>query len=494
MRPLPPRPPTMLGAEESNQSRRALLVRPWAGALGGALAAAVGVATAWGFSADDALISTRVAHHLWQGQGYRFNPQGPIVDCVTPLGWAFLLAPLSAQGAWQGMTWASATGAALWILAAAVLGKRSSERGSLVACAALLLTLASCLPLAAWAVSGMETGLVMALGVGALCPGWPGAAFAGSAAALRPELVPWAVTLAFGSALARGESLPQRVRALALAAVPALGVVLLRKVSFGSPTPLAVFAKPSDFEHGLRYALGSLLLSGPPYLLLAGAAWKRIAPVNWAILASLGVHGLVLLGIGGDWMPFWRLAMPVFPGVLAVGVALAECSSARATAARLLLVLGCAALLHGAKGKETRAVRAERAQLIERASPLLAGAERVASVDIGWVAVAAEHQVVDLAGVTDPEVAYLSGGHTSKRLPLDFLTRRDVDALVLLLAPDSPTAPGPGRFARQVDARVLELRGAGKFQAVGRVPLNSRQDYLVLRRSPPSGSQATYDP
>jgi hypothetical protein len=118
----------------------------------------------------------------------------------------------------------------------------------------------------------------------------------------------------------------------------------------------------------------------------------------------------------------------------------------------------------------------------------------VASVDIGWVAVAADRQVVDLAGVTDPEVAYLSGGHTSKRLPLDFLTRRNVDALVLLLAPDAPASPQPGRFARQVDARVLELRGADQFRAVGRVPLNSRQDYLVLRRSPLSDSQAAYEP
>jgi hypothetical protein len=484
----------MPGAEGVPTSRRAILARPWAGALGGALAAALGVGSAWGFSADDALISTRVAQHLWQGQGYRFNPDGPIVDCVTPLGWAFLLAPLSARGAWQGLTWASIGGGALWILAAAVLGKRSGERGNPVACAVLFLTLASCLPLAAWAVSGMETGLVMALGVGALCPGWRGAAFAGAAAALRPELVPWAVTLAFGSALARGESLPRRAGALALAAAPALAVVWLRNVSFGSPTPLAVFAKPSDFEHGLRYALGSLLLSGPPYLLLARGAWQGIPPVNWAILAALGVHWLVLLGVGGDWMPFWRLAMPVFPGVLALGVALAERSSARASAARLVLVLGCAALLHGARGRETRAVRAERAQLIARASPLLAGAERVASVDIGWVAVAADRHVIDLAGVTDPEVAYLAGGHTSKRLPVDFLERRNVDALVLLLAPDAPAPGEPARFARQVDARVMELRGAEQFLAVGRVPLNSSQDYLVLRRPPLSGSQGAYDP
>src|SRR4051812_27296533 len=55
-------------------------------ALGAVLAAAIGIALAWGFTVDDALISARVAAHLAQGLGYRFNADGPRVDCVTPLG------------------------------------------------------------------------------------------------------------------------------------------------------------------------------------------------------------------------------------------------------------------------------------------------------------------------------------------------------------------------------------------------------------------------
>jgi len=95
--------------------------------------------------------------------------------------------------------------------------------------------------------------------------------------------------------------------------------------------------------------------------------------------------------------------------------------------------------------------------------------------------------VVDLAGVTDPEVAYLPGGHTSKRLPMDFLERRRVDALVLLAdvpdpRSDAPAGATPPRYARQVEQRVLGLRGADEFRATGRIPLNTRQAYVVLRR------------
>jgi hypothetical protein len=459
----------------------------WPGALVGALAAAVGIATAWGFTVDDALISARVAHHLAHGQGYRFNAAGPSVDCVTPLGWAFLLAPAAAASPWQAVTCASIVGGVLWVLAAAALGQACSKLCSGWHQISIALTLATSLPLAAWAVSGMETGMIMALGAGgAIGRGLWGAACAGVAAALRPELLPWAVTLAFGSALARRASLWHRALALGLAVVPAVAVAVVRNATFGNPAPLAIFAKPSDFEHGLRYGLGALLLSGPPYLLLAYGAWRRLDRGHWAIALAAGVHLVVLVGIGGDWMPFWRLAMPILPGVLVVGAALAEHSRGPTNAARLLAVLACASLLHVARGRETRAVRSERARLLADVAPLLAGSARVASVDVGWVGAASGQHVVDLAGVTDKEVAHLAGGHTSKRLPEDFLERRKVDALVLLLAADTPPGASP-RFARQVEARVMQLRGSRQFVPVGRVELNAQQDYLVLRREQTPG-------
>lgn len=476
-----PEPRARTASEDAASRRR--------GALAFGAAAALGVVLAWGFSVDDALISARVAHHLARGHGYRFNPAGPVVDAVTPLGWAFLLAPVARAGAWQALTAASAGSALLWVGAAAVLGRRCGDICSGLRLPSLALVLAATLPLGAWAVSGMETGLLMALGVGALAPGRLGPAFAGIAAALRPELVPWATTLALGGAIARRESFTSRALALGLALLPALGVALVREVAFGHPAPLAVFAKPSDFEHGVRYAFGALCLSGPPWLLVAVAPWRSLAREHWAVAVALAVHGVMLVGAGGDWMPFWRLSMPAMPGVFLLGAALAQHARVAPHALRVLAALACAATLHAVKGPEARAVRDERTQMMSAIVPLLAGAERVASLDVGWVGAAGDYTVVDLAGVTDPEVAFLAGGHTSKRLPMDFLERRNVDALVLLLAPDAALPPRAGsgapsyHFARQVEQRTLSLRGAERFADVGRVQLNPRQDYVVLRRN-----------
>src|SRR4051812_50171324 len=82
------------------------------------------MATAWGFSVDDALISARVAWQIALGHGYRFNAGGPSVDCVTPLGWAYLLAPFARGGPERALWWASVLGAALWLLAGAALRGR----------------------------------------------------------------------------------------------------------------------------------------------------------------------------------------------------------------------------------------------------------------------------------------------------------------------------------------------------------------------------------
>jgi len=512
------------------------------GAFGGALAAAFGMFTAWGFSVDDALITGRVAAHLARGLGYRFNADGPIVDAVTPLGWAYLLAPFAGQGAVAAVSAASLAGGLAWLVAAAELGRRCAEtcapdhaQHSAAAGAAATpggkrlgsllcwLGIALSLPLSAWAVAGMETGLVLALGTAALRPGWSGAACAGAAAALRPELAPWAVVLSFGQAWAGRVSLPRRALAVALALLPALTVALLRWLVFGRAAPLSVFAKPSDLAHGLSYAFGTLFLAGPPYLLLAGGAWRRVPARAWAIALAFGVHVVVLIGIGGDWMPFWRLAVPTFPGLFWVGAALAAQSGAASNALRVALVVASAALLHYFKGDATRAVRAEQAQRIAGAAALLAGSARVAGVDIGWIGAAAsaapglpagsppsaragpsrELHVVDLAGVTDPEVAFLPGGHTSKRLPPDFLERRSVDTLVLRRAASPAAAPAAGgsvadrvaatdlagtAWVYAVDRRVLGLRGAEHFAVVGTLPLGADGQYVVLRR-PRSPSQ-----
>ncbi|MDF3071929.1 MAG: hypothetical protein K0R38_7530, partial [Polyangiaceae bacterium] len=66
--------------------------RALAGGIGAVAALGASMAWLWGFTVDDALITARVAWHLANGAGYRFNAGGPVVDAVTPLGFAVLLA------------------------------------------------------------------------------------------------------------------------------------------------------------------------------------------------------------------------------------------------------------------------------------------------------------------------------------------------------------------------------------------------------------------
>jgi hypothetical protein len=72
--------------------------------------------------------------------------------------------------------------------------------------------------------------------------------------------------------------------------------------------------------------------------------------------------------------------------------------------------------------------------------------------------------IVDLAGLTDPEIAALHGGHTSKRVDVSMLEERKVDTIVLL-----DSAP-----------RTVELR-------LGYDPLFSR-DYRIEGSAITSGS------
>src|SRR5207248_268281 len=59
-------------------------------------------------------------------------------------------------------------------------------------------------------------------------------------------------------------------------------------------------------------------------------------------------------------------------------------------------------------------------------------------------------QVIDLAGITDPEIARLPGGHLSKLVSAELLQNRAPDAL-LLHSSSPPLAAG--------DGHLLELHG-----------------------------------
>ncbi len=434
------------------------------------------------FTVDDALISARVAAHLRAGLGYRFNASGAPVDAVTPLGWAYVLVPFAAGGTLAALSAARWLGAISWLAAAIWLGAAVARLpGSRLKLSPLVL-LAVCAPLAAWSVAGMETGVVVALATLALMRSPWAVVPAGLAAAWRPELLPWALVLVVGTGFAARRSV-QRVFALAaLALVPALIVGATRELAFGHPAPLAVFAKPSDLSHGFRYAWGALAFTGPPLLLLAPWSLRRIGGHERAVAAACAVHVVSLLLAGGDWMALYRLMVPVLPGLILVGAAIAGVSRPWATALRLAAALGVSVVVMFVIGRVARHVGPNRAALIEAAAAPLAGGGHVASLDVGWVGAATPADVEDMAGVTDSRVAVLPGGHTTKRIPDGWLEARHVDRLVLLLAPgEAPALPWwQSRFDRGVEQRVARQAG-DRFRVLARIPLGgTRQSYLIL--------------
>lgn len=414
----------------------------------------------WGFTVDDALITARMAWHLASGIGYRFNAGGPVVDAVTPLGFAHLLAPFARGGPLGALAAAKWLGAALVGGAVFGLGRRIWQRTSAAHGTALLLCLAATAPVAAWAVSGMETGLVTALAIGALGGGLPADAAAALAAALRPELAPWCIAIRLGLRLQSGLPLSRCLASPTMVAAAVVAVALTRAVAFGRAAPLAVFAKPSDLAHGVSYAVHAFVQTGLPLLCVAPWSLKRGAPLARVIAASGLVHFSALALAGGDWMSLYRLAVPILPSFVLGAADLQRVAPAWASWLRVAAAGAMSVTLAVALGPSARGVGPDRARLIGAARAALADARVVATLDVGWVGAVADFTVVDLAGVTDENIAMLPGGHTSKRIGDALLRGRQVDALVLLEPPRE----------REVERRLLLLPSAQGFEVVARLP------------------------
>ena len=136
--------------------------------------------------------------------------------------------------------------------------------GSKARYAALLLVLFSA-PLGAWAVAGLETGVVVALATAAAvlpaltrcagAPRWQPAL--GSAPRCSP-------TQSSSRSVERGRRARTAKRATvwALSIGPWLATALLRAIMWGRPAPLAVIAKPSDVAHGLTYVVPAARVRG----------------------------------------------------------------------------------------------------------------------------------------------------------------------------------------------------------------------------------------
>lgn len=416
----------------------------------GAVAALVPGLAMWGFTVDDALIAVRYAGSLASGTGYRFDEAAPATDGVTPLPWAPLLS-LLARGAVDPLvvlTRAKVLGLGAWTGSSALLAlhaARSSPSRARVALALLVLALA--FPISAWAASGMETGIATCLATLAACSfARPARAaiLAGLAAAFRPELLPWALVVAAGASLAASavpsaswsspRALGPVVGAAALAAIPFVACVVVRLAVFGRPTPLAVLAKPSDLDHGATYAGAAAVVLLLPLLACAPVGIARAGGRARTLAIGFVAHVAAVALAGGDWMPYARLLVPAIPSLVLVAI---ELRTGAMMGVRAVVALGLGAVLAVRAAPAGRHVTGDRASLVLAARPVLADAKVVAALDVGWLSAATSPRVriVDLAGLTDPDIAVLGGGHTSKRVDLSMLEARLVDTVVAYDAP-----------------------------------------------------------
>jgi hypothetical protein len=460
------------------------------GALLALAVAAPGLVFYRGFTVDDALVSARVAAQLAAGAGYRFNPEGPEVDAVTPLGWAHLLSLGGPGSPVVMLERARVIGTLGWLFAVATLGVLLSAAPAKGRRSALAL-LAVCVAPALWASSGMETGLVTLLAALGLAAGPPGALAAGIAAALRPELAPWAIVLSVGRVAAVYAEPKRRVEAMAVALALSLGpliaVALLRYFWFGSPAPLSLSAKPPDLWPGVKYAAAATLLTGPPLALIAPLALTRSGSKAGVLVAALAAHTVSMALAGGDWMKHFRLEVPVLPTALLALAELTPHASRFFGAIRLGLAL-LVSLVAAVDALPSRHVLRDRLETIARLRPVLTGARMVATVDIGIVGAATPAAVLDLAGITDPTIARLPGGHTSKRVPEGLVESRGVDRAVLLLAPGTRAADPwqDSQFSHLVAARLAAMPLLSSFEPSAEVPIGrTAYRYLVLERRRP---------
>jgi hypothetical protein len=184
-------------------------------------------------------------------------------------------------------------------------------------------------------------------------------------------------------------------------------------------------------------------------------------------------------------MALYRLVVPVLPTALLAGARLVDPERFVAPVVRGGFGMLASVVLAAYVGFPGRGIIGQRNALIESARAPLARARSVAALDAGWVGAATNASILDLAGVTDPLVARLGGGHTSKQVPEGLLEARAVDAIVLLLAPGaSPADPWQdSAFARVVESRVARYPLMEAFRVEGVLPLGETgQRYLVVVR------------
>lgn len=393
------------------------------------------VAHVWPFSVDDAFIVARYARRIISGDGYTFS-DGPATDGITGPLW--LVPALAGELIGVGAVPVQKLAGVACMLGALGLTffslSESKSRAFLIAFCSLQANLVI------WSSAGLETGaatlLCATVFVAAVNPSTATrmavrSALVASAllVSLRPEALPFAVV---GAALtSREDGWKHTLLAAAIPLLAWLFVAGARWAAFGHPLPLSYFAKSTTIDPG--YALtGLLVTTGALPVLVAAWAARSDAPLRAALLV-LVIWLMSIAWAGGDWMPGFRLLVPVIPVLAWI---LARTFAQAGLRTRILLVICLLAPLLDSYVQLPRAraagkLRQTRGHVLAERAKTLAQGGKIAIIDIGFVGYQSRLPILDLGGVTDPRVGRAAGGHLAKQIDIGLLETEAPSVIVL---------------------------------------------------------------
>jgi hypothetical protein len=408
-----------------------------------AVALAVFAQNHWGGIYDDTFIYLRYVKNLRAGCGLRFNCDGPPVEGFTgPLYLALLW--LGSLVTRQLIDLAQIVGTACLALAVALAvwtavvvgrhgsGVRPAARLPAVLAGSIAVVLALDPFVLLNAITGMETALaataVTAIALAAVTERrWLLVAAVGAGLLVRPENLVFVVALPILPAL-------RRPRYLAAAAGIVLAIGLARYAAFGAFAPNTYYAKSGGTwrhaELGAAYIADAvadfpLAFLAPLALVLPAGPLRRACGF---LLAGSAAWVAFFLRSGGDLFEYSRLMFPLVPmlcvlalaGIaeLARRVTRPELAAAIAPAVCALAFAGRAAVVHAIPPQhasqrvvEWAAVGSYLRQHFPHAT--------VATVPIGAIGYYSQLPIIDLVGLTEPEIA-----RAGRSVPPELLTRQ----------------------------------------------------------------------
>ena len=384
---------------------------------------------------DDTFITLRYARNVLRGDGFTFNP-GEHVEGYTNFLWLLIIVFAGKIG--FPLVMSARVLSLAFSLGTLVLSGLASRRdipssggggtgwraGWLETARVFLapMLIAASPPFAVWSLSGSEMPLFTFL----LLSGFmllrsterPGAALVvfGLLGLVRPE-----GTLLYAIAFVYLFIRSRRKAAVALAG---LGIVaafyapylVWKWRYFHALVPNTFYAKTGPaglmLANGARYLFGFIL--GYGYLAVAGVALLRSAREpheRYALpLAFAAACGLVVLVLGGDWMPHYRLLLPALPLIMLVvsrGVSAVAARNERTVAFAAMLVL--LVMIPGAVNYESftteRLTVRVFALLGRRLAEILPPGTSIGCGSTGAIGYYTGMPLLDILGLTEPYIA-----------------------------------------------------------------------------------------